>query len=216
MISPMLTQTMGRKLWLVSGGAFAVAVAIDLLGVFLPSFQRHTPLALIIVSGIWAALGLLVLLAEARRLHQLVVLIVLALAVTLSFSTHWFGIPAFLLGYFGAYLFVGTVLVFGILRLFRKKPRLRVLLLALTMITMGAWGVLLSAWSARPAPPLPQQAMSISDELQYIYDTDQSDRRTGYMWIDLERDRMRLQRGLSLAWPRKVSQEGPLPSDSGR
>jgi len=146
------------------------------------------------VLGIWAALGLLVLLAEARRIHKLVVWIALALAVTLSFSTHWFGFPAFLLAYFGAILFIGTVLVFAALRLFRKKPGPRALVLPLTMIMMGACGVLLSAWSSRPVPPIPEQAMSIGDELKYIHDTDQSDRFTMYMVIDPERDRIRLQR----------------------
>lgn len=47
---------------------------------------------------VWAAAGLLVLLAEARRIHKLVVGIALTLAVTLSFSTHWFGFAALLLG----------------------------------------------------------------------------------------------------------------------
>jgi hypothetical protein len=36
--------------------------------------------------------------------------------------------------------------------------------------------------------------MSTSDELKYIYDTDQADRGTGYWMIDPERDRIRLQR----------------------
>jgi hypothetical protein len=195
-MSPVLMRsaTMGRKLWLCTGGALAVWLAIGLLANFVPSVQREFPLALLIVSGIWAALGLLVLLVEGRRIHKLVVLITLALAVTLSFSTRWFGFAAFLLGYFGAILFIGTVLVFAALRLFRKKPSLRALVLPLTMTMMGACGVLLSAWSSRPVPPIPEQAMSTSDEIKYIHDTDQSDRFTMYMVIDPERDRIRLQR----------------------
>jgi hypothetical protein len=185
---------MGRKLWLLTGGAVAVALAIVLLGIFVPTFRDESLLALIIVSGIWAALGLLVLLAEARRIHKLVVWITLALAVTLSFSTRWFGFAAFLLGYFGVILFIGTVLVFAALRLFRKQPSLRALVLPLTMTIMGASGILLSAWSSRPIPPIPEQAMSTGDELKYIHDTDQADRGTGYWMIDPERDRIRLRR----------------------
>ena len=185
---------MGRKLWLFTGGALAVGFAIVLLNIFVPSFQRTSPLALLMVSGMWAALGLLVLLAETRRIHKLAVLLALALAVTLSFSSHWFGFAAFMLEYFGAVLFIGTVLVFAILRFFRKKPSLRALVLPLTMIMMGACGVLLSAWSSRPGPPIPQQALSTSDELKYIHDTDQSDRFTGYWLVDPGRDQTRLQR----------------------
>jgi hypothetical protein len=185
---------MGRKLWLLSGGALAVGLAIDLLAIFVPSFQREAPPALLIVAGIWAVLSLLVLLPEARRIHKFVVSIALALAVILSFSTRWFGFAAFLLGYFGAILFIGTVLVFAALRLFRKQPSLRALVLPLTMTIMGASGMLLSAWSSRPTPPIPEQVMSTGDELKYIHDTDQADRGTGYWMIDPERDRIRLQR----------------------
>jgi hypothetical protein len=185
---------MGRKLWLFTGGALAAVLATGLLAFFVPSFQRESLPALIVESGIWSALGLLVLLAEARRTHKLGVLIALALAVTLSLFTHWFGFAAFMLGYLGAILFIGTVLVVAALRLFRKKPSLRALVLPLTMILIAAGGVLLSAWSSRPVPPIPQQAMSLSDELRYIHDTDQSDRFTMYMVIDPERDRIRLQR----------------------
>jgi len=99
-----------------------------------------------------------------------------------------------MLGYFGAILFIATVLVFGLLRLFRKKPSLRAFVVPLTMALMGTFGVLLSAWSSRPGPPLPEQAMSVSDELAYIFDTDQSDRATMYLLIDWGRDRIRLQR----------------------
>jgi hypothetical protein len=186
--------TMGRKLWLLTGGALAVGLAIDLLDIFVPSLRDESPLVLLLVAGIWSALSLLVLLAEARRIHKVVVLIALVLAVTLSFSTHWFGFAAFVLVYFGAILFIGTVLVFAALRLFRKRPSLRALVLPLTMTIMGACGVLLSAWSSRPVPPIPEQAMSTSDELKYIYDVDQADRGTGYWMIDPKRDRIRLER----------------------
>lgn len=185
---------MGRKLWLLTGAALAAWLAIGVLANFVPSFQPKVLMVLIIFAGIWAALGLLILLAGARRMHKIVVSTALALVLTLSLFTHWFGFPAFLLGYFGAILFLGTVLVFAALRLFRKKIRLRALVLPLTMVMMGACGVPLSAWSSRPAPPLPSQALSVSDELKYIYDTDQADRFTMYLAIDPGRDRIRLQR----------------------
>jgi hypothetical protein len=197
---------MGRKLWLFTGGAFAAGLAIVLLNIFVPSFQRESPLALSIVAAIWAALGLLVLLAEARRIHKLVVSIALALAVTLSLSTHWFGFAAFVLGYLGAILFIGTVLVFAALRLFRKKPSPRALVLPLTMIVMGSCGLWLSAWSSRPVPPLPEQAMSTGDELKYIYETDQSDRTTMYMMIEPQRDQIRLQRVKALYLAGKITE----------
>ena len=185
---------MGRKLFLLTGGAVAVGLAIDLWDIFVPSFRDQSPLVVLLVSGIWSALSLLVLLAEAPRMHKLVVGIALGLAVTMSFSTHWFGFAAFLLGYFGVILFIGTAVVFAALRLFGKKPSLRALVLPLTMTIMGASGMFLSAWSSRPVPPIPEHAMSISDELKYIHDTDQADRGTGYWMIDPERDRIRLQR----------------------
>jgi hypothetical protein len=185
---------MGRKLWLITGGAVAVGLAIVLLAFFVPSFRDESPVVLIFVSGIWTALSLWVLLAEARRAYRVAVLIALALAVILSFSTRWFGFAAFLLEYYGAILFVGTVLVFAVLRLFQKKPSLRALVLPLTMTMMGAGGILLSGWSSRPVPAIPEKAMSTSDEIKYIYDTDQADRFTGYWLIDPGRDRIRLQR----------------------
>ena len=185
---------MGRKLWRLTGGAAAAGLVVVLLEIFVPSSQDEAPLILILVSGIWASLSLLVLLAQARRVHKLAVGIALALAATLSFSTRWFGLGALLLGYFGAVLFIGTVLVFAVLRLLRRKPSLRAFVLPLTMTLMGASGVLLSALSARPVPPIPEQPMSTSDELNYIRDTDQADRGTGYWMIDPKRDRIRLQR----------------------
>jgi hypothetical protein len=193
-VVPARNSNLGRRLWQFTGGAIAVGLGIDLLAIFVPSFRDETPLVLLLVSAIWAALSLLVLLAEAPRIHKLAVWIALALALTLSFSTRWFGFAAFLLAYFGAILFIGTVLVFAALRLFRRKPRPRALLIPLTMTIMGACGILLSAWSSRPGPPIPEQAMSTSDELKYIYDTDQADRGTGYWMIDPGRDRIRLQR----------------------
>jgi len=197
---------MGRKLWLFTSGALAVGLAIGLWAFFVPAFRDESPLVLLLVSGIWAAFSLLVLLAEARRIHKVVVLMALALAVTLSFSTHWFGFAAFMLGYFGAILFVGAVLVFAVLRLFRRKPSLRALVLPLTMTMMGACGILLSAWSSRPVPPIPEQAMSTSDELKYILDTDQADRLTGYWMLHLERDRIRLQRVKALYRAGKITE----------
>ncbi len=197
---------MGRKLWLFTGGALAVGLAIVLLNIFVPAFRDDYPLVLLLVSGIWSALSLLVLLAEARRIHKLVVGIALALAVALSFSTHWFGFAALLLGYFGAVLFIGTVLVFAALRLLRKKPSLRALVLPLTMTIMGSGGMLLSAWSSRPVPAIPEQALSTSDELKYIHDTDQADRGTGYWMIDPKRDRIRLQRVKALYRAGKITE----------
>ena len=195
-MSAVMTRSagMGRKLWLITGGAAALGLAIGLFALFVPSFRDQSPLILLLVSGIWAALSLLVLLAEARRAHKAVVLTAIVLTVALSFRTHWFGIAAFFLEYFGSILFIGTVIVFGVLRLFRRQPGLRPLVLPLTMILMGAGGILLSAWSSRPAPPIPEQALSTRDEIKYIYDTDQSDRFTGYWMIDPGRDRIRLQR----------------------
>jgi len=196
MMSTVLTwsATKGGKLWLVTGGALALGLAIVLLNIFVPSFQPQSPLALLIVAGIWAALSLAVLLAEARSIHKLLVLIALALAVMLSLSSHWFGFAAFLLGYFGGILFIGTLLVFAALRLFRKTPGPRALVLPITMIMMGTCGSLLSAWSSTPVPPLPEQAMSAGDELKYMHDTDQSDRFTMYLVVEPERDRIRLRR----------------------
>lgn len=189
---------MGRKLWLITGGALTAGLAIVLLAFFVPFFRDESPLILLLVSGIWAALSLLALLARGRRVHKVAVVISLALGVILSFTTHWFGLAAFFLAYFGAILFLGTVPVFAALRLFRKKPSLRALVLPLTMTMMGACGILVSAWSSRPGPPIPEHAMSTSDEIKYIHDTDQADRFTGYWLIDPGRDRIRLQRVKSL------------------
>lgn len=185
---------MGKKLWLLSGAALAAWLGIGVLANFVPSFQPRVLIAIIIVAGIWAAFSLLTLLAGARRIYKIVVSIALALAIALSVSTHWFGFPAFMLGYFGAILFLGAVLVFAALRLFRKKISVRALVLPVTMILIGACGVPLSAWASKPVPALPPQPMSITGELKYIYDTDQADRLTMYMAIDPDRDRIRLQR----------------------
>ncbi len=196
MICPMMAPGagMGGKLWLFSGAALAAGLAVLLVTNRLPSLQDRAPLALLIVSGIWAALCLRVLLAGAKRTHIVVVLIALALAVTLSFSIRWFGAAGFFLGYFGAVLFLATVLVFAAVRLFRKRPRLRALLFPVTMIMMCDCGILLSAMSSTSPPPLPAHTMGVSDELKYIHDTDQSDRYTGQFLFDLGRDRIRLQR----------------------
>jgi len=184
----------GKTLWLLTGGAVALALAIDLFTVVVPSLRDHTFLAFILVAAIWAALGLRILLAEARRNQKLVVSFALALAAALSFSTHWFGIAAFFLAYLGVGLLLGTALVLAAVRLLKRKPSLRAFAVPFTMILMGAGGLLLSAWSSRPAPALPSLPMNVSDELSYIYGTDQSDRLTAYMFIDPARDRIRLQR----------------------
>lgn len=194
MIRKVALGSIGRKLWLLGGGALAVGLAIVLLTIPVPSFQLYAPIALFAVTGLWAALGGLVVLAGARRRSKIAASIAFAAAAILSLTTHWFGFPAFLLWYFGLILFLGIALVLGILLLFRRRPSPRVLGLPLTMVIMGVSGVLLGALAARPVPPIPQHAMSTSDELKYIYDTDQSDRFSGLWLTNLGRDRIRLQR----------------------
>ena len=76
--------------------------------------------------------------------------ITLALAVTLSFSTHWFGFVAYMVGYFGLILFIGAVVVFAALRLFRKKPGLRALAIPLNDDTYEMVRVFLSVLSSKP------------------------------------------------------------------
>jgi len=51
---------MGRRLSLVTGAAIAAGLAIVLVANFVPSSQLASPLALIIVSGVWprSAFGL--------------------------------------------------------------------------------------------------------------------------------------------------------------
>lgn len=158
----------------MTGAALGAYAAVILLNIFVPSFQSYSVLALVIVWGIWAALCLMISLTGTRRRTRIIVAISLVLTVTLSLSTHWFG--------------------FAGLRLFRKHPNPRALVLPLTMTAMGACGVLLSAWVAKPVPPIPAHPMSTSDELKYIFDTDQSDRATMYMVIGPERDHIRLGR----------------------
>lgn len=196
MISPIFTQSSNPagKLWLFTAAAVAAGLAIILVARFVPSFQDYFAIPILIVSAIWASLCLRVLLAGARRAHIILVLITLVLAVTLSLTTHWIGVAGLFLGYFGAILFLAAVLVFAAVRLFRKEPRLRALLFPVTMIAVGDCGVFLCAWSSPKPPPLPARAMSVADELQYIHDTDQSDRFTGLFVFDLGRDRIRLQR----------------------
>jgi len=184
----------GRKLLLLTILAFAVVLVVAVLNVLAPSIQTVAPLILVLDSGTWAALCLLVLFAEARQVHKLLVLVALALAVTLSIATQWFGFAAFLLTYFGAVLFSGSVLVFAVLRFFRRKPGPRALILPVTMVLMGAAGMVLSAWSSKPLPPIPGQLVDVSEELKYIHDTDQSDRFSGTWLIDPGRDRIRLKR----------------------
>ena len=127
-------------------------------------------------------------------MQKLLAYIALALTLLLSLATRWFGFAGFLLWYWGAVLFIGTLLVLALLRLVRRTPGLRALALPLTMILLGAIGVLLSAWSSRPAPPIPERVLSTNDELKYIYDSDLEDRFTGNWMIQLDRDRIRLQR----------------------
>jgi hypothetical protein len=197
---------MSKKLWLLTGGAFAIGILISLLAIPLPSFGLYVPLAVIMVLGVWATLCVLVLLPEAHRTHKLVILVALALAVILSLSTQWFGLVAYFLGYFGIMFFMGAVLILGALQLFRRKPNLGILLLPLTMIMLGVGGTLLAGWSSRPGPAIPQQARSVSDELKYIYETDQSDRFNGRWLVDPERDRVRLERVKTLYHSGQITQ----------
>src|SRR5262245_43006143 len=91
----------GRKLLLLTILAFAVVLVVVVLNVLAPSIQTVAPLILVLDSGTWAALCLVVLFAEARQVDKLLVLAALALAGTLSIATQWFGFAAFLLAYFG-------------------------------------------------------------------------------------------------------------------
>jgi hypothetical protein len=185
---------MARKLWLITGCAIGADLAIGAFVFLAPSFESYSTIADLWVVGIWAALALWVMLPGARRSHQIGAGSGLALAVALSLSTSWFGFGAFFLGYLGAILLVTTVLVFGALRLFRKTPRVRALVVPVTMMLMCVVGILLSAWSAKPGPAIPGQAMSVSDELKYIHDMEQEDRFTGVWMIDMGRDAARLRR----------------------
>jgi hypothetical protein len=159
-----------------------------------PPFQRVYPLVVVVVSGGWAALSLVVLLAGARQRYKLLLVMALGLAATLSVFTKWFGFAALLLAYFGMILFIGVALILAALRLLRRRPSPRALTIPIAMVLLGAAGILLSAWSTKPIPPIPTQAVSVGEELKYIYDTDQSDRFTGIWLMDLERDRIRLER----------------------
>jgi len=195
-----------RRLWLLTGGAVLLWLPVGYLSMAAPSWQNRLPLALLIVAGVWAALCLAVLLPGARRIHLLLVVFALALTAALSLFTRWFGIAGFALGYLGAMLFVATFVVIAALRLFRKKPGPRALIIPLTMNAMGARGILLCAWTSDSGPPIPTEPMSVADEIKYIRDMDQSDRMTGMMWIDAARDRVRLERVKALYRSGRITQ----------
>ena len=92
-MSSVLAQNLAvaRRLWRLTGFAIAAVLVTAVVNVLAPSFQRVYPLVLVVVSGSWAALCLMVLSAGARRQYKILLVMALGLATTLSVFTKWFG-----------------------------------------------------------------------------------------------------------------------------
>lgn len=177
-LNPKGRASWGTMLWLLAGGVSAVGLLI------LP----------LVLRGILAALAVVVLLARAPRRDKFVVLAALVVAVILSLTSQWFVAVAYFFAYFGVRLFICALLVFTAFRLFGRNLGQRILTLPLTMIVIGIGGTLLAGLSSKPVPPVPEQVMGTSDEIKYLFETDQSDRLNALWVLNPERDTIRLQR----------------------
>lgn len=164
----------------------------------LPSLFPYWGVALIAVLGGWAATSIWVLLTHTGRTIRWLVVTVLIAAGVAGGMIPWSGLAAVLLLLLTGLAVSGTTLVLLLVRLWRRHTSVSLLLLSFVPMLAGII-MLAIANLSRPAPPaLPTSMMSVSDELRYLYQTDQGDRLTSHILFNFTRDQTRLQRVLTL------------------
>ncbi len=178
--------------------AFAGLVSYTGAKFVLPSLFPYWGIALIAILGGWAATSIWVLLTNAGRTIRWLVVVVLVAAGVAGGMIPWIGLAALLLVLLAALFLCGTTLLLVLLRLWQRHLKASLLLLGFVPMLAGVM-MLAIANLIRPAPPaLPTSAMSVSDQLRYMHETDQRDRLTSYILFDSTRDIARLQRVLTL------------------
>lgn len=164
----------------------------------LPSLFPYWGIALIAILGGWAATSTWALLTNAGRTIRWLVVVVLVAAGVAGGIIPWIGLAAILLVLLVVLVLLGTTLLLVLLSLWRRHLSPRWLLWGFVPMLAGVI-MLAIANLIRPAPPaLPTNAMSVSDELRYMHQTDQRDRLTSHILFDSSRDQVRLERVLTL------------------
>lgn len=167
-----------------------------------PTLFPYWGMALLVLLGLWSALSVKLLLKSHPS--RWVLLSLLAILCILSSQLAWSGLAGLLLMVEAIASLILIALIIGILRLLQRHPSARWLLLGFVPLLTGA--LFLGTANLKPGlPVLPAQAVSVTEEVRYLYELDQRDRLTGRFVLDATRDQARLQRILVLDHQRQIT-----------
>jgi hypothetical protein len=186
-----------KLLTLASGFAVAQALSYVTTRLFFPSLFPYWGRTLIILLGLWSASSSWILLRNASRSMRSLVLFLLTVALITGCSFAWGGLVGLLLVLSAIVVLFLTMLLIGVLERFEVSLSPRWLLTGFLPLLIGT--LLIGIINLKPAPSaIPTQSMSINEELRYLYEMDQVDRKTGRFILDATRDQIRLERVLVL------------------
>ncbi|MBD2731007.1 hypothetical protein H6G96_33005 [Nostoc sp. FACHB-892] len=195
----MRQQTKARKLLKLSGWLAIAGLTLYISVKFvIPSLFPYWGVGLVGVLGAWAATSTWVLLANRPRTIRLLVVIVFITASLVGGILPWGGLAGFVLILMAFLVLVGITLLLVFLSLGQKQSIIELLLLGYVPMLAGVIMVAIANLITFAPPALSIQAHSPSDELRYMFETDQQDRLTSRMIFDSSRDQARLKRTLSL------------------
>lgn len=185
---------------------FVIALVLSYIATKLltPILFPYWGVILIMLLGLWSANSVMILLKNAVRTIRLGMTFLLTVITIIMSNLAIGGLIGILLILLSTVLLGLTTIAIAILKLFRHSISPRLLLLGFLPMLIGSISV--GIINLTPAPSaLPPQTMAISEEIQYLYEADQSDRATGRFVLDTSRDRQRLQRILSLDQQQQIN-----------
>lgn len=168
---------------------FAICI-VSILSLQL-NFQAYSPLLSIIFLLIWSLFNTWSLSKSVQKRVRFAIAITLLISLLLTLFTTWFSFVGFLLIYYGFIIFIITVIVLLIQRVFKRYKTSKWVLLSATLILSGTLAVLVGGIIAAPIPLFDNDDETTT--LKHLYETDQEDRLSGYWIVNPNRDRQRLE-----------------------
>lgn len=185
---------------------FVIALVLSYIATTLltPILFPYWGMVLLILLGLWSANSVMILLKNAVRTMRWGMTFLLTVITIIMSNLAAGGLIGILLILLSTALLGLITIAIAILKLFRHSISPRLLLLGFLPMLIGSISV--GIINLTPAPStLPPQTIAINEEIQYLYEADQSDRATGRFILDTNRDRQRLQRILYLDQQQQIN-----------